>query len=73
LYWTYGKLNKNKCKENARKMQICIGPMEGWIKQEQRKCKENVNLYWTYGKLNKNKCKENARKMQICIGLMEGE
>ncbi len=40
---------KNKNKENARKMQICIGLMEGELKQEQGKCKENANLYWTYG------------------------
>ncbi len=37
LYWTYGRVDKNKNKGNARKMQICIGLMESWIKTNARK------------------------------------
>jgi hypothetical protein len=30
-------VDKNKNKENARKIQICIGLMEGWIETRTRK------------------------------------
>jgi hypothetical protein len=48
LYWTYGKVDKNKNKENARKMQICIGLMERWIKTARKmkgKCKFVMDLW----------------------------
>ncbi len=64
-------MNKNKNKGIARKIQICIGLMERWIKTRTKQLQGNTNLYLAYGKVNKNKNKGNARKIQICIGLME--
>ncbi len=43
------KVDKNKNKENARKMQICIGLMERWIntrtRKMQGKCKFVLDLW----------------------------